>query len=147
MVSSIERDATLLESHNGDGWTPLHLAAFFGHLDLTDALLDLGANVNSRSTNGLKNMPLHAASAGGHAEVVALLLKRGADVNAVQGGGWTALHSAALAGNRAMAEALLANGADSSIRAENNQTPLDLALSKAHEEVAALLESVGPALQ
>lgn len=144
VIAMLDRDPALLESHSSDGWTPLHLAAFFGHLDLANALLDLGANVNARSTNGLKNMPLHAASAGGHAEVVALLLKRGADVNAVQGGGWTALHSAALAGNRAMLEELLANGADTGIRAENNQTPLDLALSKGHEEVAALLENVGP---
>ncbi len=146
VLSSIDRDPALSQSHSTDGWTVLHLAAFFGHPDLANALLDRGANVNARSTNGLKNCPLHAASAGGHAELVALLLKRGAEANAVQEGGWTALHSAALAGNRAMTEALLASGANREIRAANNQTALDLALSKGHGEVAALLENASPTL-
>jgi len=147
VLSDIDRDPALLRSQSTDGWTVLHLAAFFGHAELANALLDRGANVNSRSTNGLKNTPLHAASAGGHAELVALLLKRGADPNARQEGGWTALHSAALAGNRPMAEALLANGADTSIRADNNQAALDLALSKGHGELATLLENAGARLQ
>jgi ankyrin repeat protein len=143
----IHRDPALLEAHSSDGWTPLHLAAFFGHVDLANALLDIGAPLNARSTNPMKNTPLHAAAAGGYATAVELLLKRGADPNAFQEGGFTALHSAAQAGNREMTAALLAHGADPNARAANNQSPLDLALSRGHQEVAALLEELGASLQ
>jgi ankyrin repeat protein len=145
-LSAIDRDPALLEAHSTDGWTPLHLAAFFGHPDLAAALLGRGAQINSRSTNSMKNTPLHAAAAGGRAAVVELLLKRGADVNATQEGGWTALHSAAQAGNRALVETLLAHGADLDARAANNQAPLDLALLKGNQEIVALLEGLGAKL-
>lgn len=147
VLDQVRGHPELLEAHSTDGWTPLHLAAFFGHPDLAKALLDQGAQVDSRSTNAMKNTPLHAAAAGGYTELVELLAKRGADVNARQDGGWTALHSAAQAGNRKMTEVLLANGADVSARAANNQSALDLALSKGHHEVAALLEELGAKLQ
>ncbi len=147
VLDEIDRDPSILEAHSTDGWTPLHLAAFFGQADLAAALLDRGAQVDSPSTNAMKNTPLHAATAGGKLALVALLATRGADVNARQEGGWTALHSAAQAGNREMLELLLANGADVHARAANNQCALDLALSKGHQEVAALLEQLGAKLQ
>lgn len=147
VLREIGRDPSLLEARSTDGWTPLHLAAFFGHAELAKALLDRGAPIDIRSTNSMKNTPLHAAAAGGKIALVALLAKRGADVNARQEGGWTALHSAAQAGNRDLVELLLANGADVQARADNNQSALDLALSKGHQEVAALLEELGAKLQ
>ncbi len=143
VISAIGENNSLLESHNTDGWTPLHLAAFFGHPELAQALLDKGAQIDVRSTNSMKNTPLHAAAAGGKTNLVQILLKRGADVNARQEGGWTALHAAAQAGNRPLVEALLADSADRQARAANNQTPLDLALLKGHGEIAALLEELG----
>jgi ankyrin repeat protein len=141
MPTEIDRDPALLEARSTDGWTPLHLAAFFGHPELANWLLDRGAQIDSRSTNSMKNTPLHAAAAGGATPLVELLLKRGADANATQESGWTALHSAAQAGNRAMVETLLAHGANVDARAANNQAPLDLALLKGNQEIASLLES------
>lgn len=146
VMEQIENDGALLKAHSTDGWTPLHLAVFFGHPELAKALLDRGADVNSRSTNPMKNTPLHAAAAGGRADIVELLLKHGADVNATQEGGWTALHSAAQAGNRAMVEVLIANGAHLNARAANEQSPLDLALMHGREDVATLLEQLGAKL-
>lgn len=143
VLAKLNENPDLLESRNGDGWTPLHLAAFFGTPDLIDALIDRGAAVDARSTNAMANTPIHAAVAGGKKENVAALAKRGANVNAQQHGGWTALHGAAQSGNREMVEVLIANGADLKTRAENNQSPLDLALQKGHESVAALLEQLG----
>jgi len=147
VLQQIDRDPALLESHSGDGWTPLHLAAFFGHRDLANALLDRGAGVNSRSTNSMKNTPLHAAAAGGQTAVVELLLKRDADPNATQEGGWTALHSAAQAGHREMVETLVAHGANLNARAANEQAPLDLALMQGRQDVAGLLEQLGAKLR
>jgi ankyrin repeat protein len=147
VTDQIDRDRSLLEAHSGDGWTPLHLAAFFGHPELANALLDRGADVNARFTNSMKNTPLHAAAAGGQVELVGLLLDRGADANSPQEAGWTALHSAAQSGNREMVEVLLAHGAHINARAQNNQAALDLALTNGHPYVARLLEELGAKLQ
>lgn len=146
VLREIDREPSLLEAHSSDGWTPLHLAAFFGHAELAQALLDRGAKIESRSTNSMKNTPLHAAAAGGKADLVELLVKRGADVNSRQEGGWTALHAAAQAGNRQIVELLVAHGADLHACAANNQSALDLALSKGHPDIAALLEELGARL-
>jgi ankyrin repeat protein len=141
-LAEIDRNPALLEAHSSDGWTPLHLAAFFGHAGLANALVDRGAAVDCRSTNSMKNTPLHAASAGGRLPLVELLLKRGANPNATQEGGWTALHGAAQSGQREMVEALLAGGADVNLRASNQQTALDMALIKGHQDIAFMLEAL-----
>ena len=43
VLDEIDRDPSLLESHSSDGWTPLHLAAFFGQAELAKGLLNRGA--------------------------------------------------------------------------------------------------------
>ncbi|HEX4749153.1 MAG TPA: ankyrin repeat domain-containing protein [Bryobacteraceae bacterium] len=148
VLHDVRSNPDLLDAQSSDGWTPLHLAAFFGHADLAEALIDQGAKVDAKSSNAMRNTPLHAAAAGGQIGVMELLLKRGANANATQeGGDWTALHSAAQAGNRQMVEVLVANGAHVNARAANGQSALDLALSKGHHEVAELLEHLGAKLQ
>jgi ankyrin repeat protein len=77
-----------------DGWTPLHLAAFFGQLEAAKVLLDAGANVRAVSSNSLKNTPLHAATAGKHAAVALALIAHGADPTVVDAGGYTPLRIA-----------------------------------------------------
>ncbi len=142
----LDRDPSSLEAHSGDGWTPLHLAVFFGHPELAAMLLDSGADVGSRSTNPMKNTPLHAAVAGAHTQCAKLLLEHRADPNAVQQGGFTALHEAAQSGNRQIVELLITAGARINVRAENGQTPLDLALTAGKGEMAELLERHGASL-
>ncbi|MDX1983484.1 MAG: ankyrin repeat domain-containing protein [Bryobacteraceae bacterium] len=132
------RDA--VTQHSADGWTALHLAAFFGKKDAAKALLAAGASVHARSGNAMNNHPLHAAAAGKSRDIVALLLEHGAHVNATQAAGWTPLHAAAQNGDAAMVNVLLAAGADKSLRADNGQSPLDLALGKGAQEVVDLLE-------
>ena len=129
-----------------DGWTPLHLAAYFGQDAAVRLLLNKGAAVTARSTNQMANTPLHAAAAGKHAEIVTLLLEHGANANAQQSGGWTPLHSAAQNGDLESARALLAGGADPSARADNQQKPLDLALTQGRQAMVEFLEAVGAKL-
>lgn len=83
-----------VQAYAYDGWTPLHLAAFFGQLDAARLLLDSGADVHAISRNALTNTPLHAATAGKHSEVALLLLENGARGDAVDAGNYTPLQIA-----------------------------------------------------
>src|SRR5690242_15058031 len=49
---------SLVTAVSTDGWTPLHLAAFFGKADAVRVLLNKGAVVTARSTNQMANTPL-----------------------------------------------------------------------------------------
>ncbi|HEX9367484.1 MAG TPA: ankyrin repeat domain-containing protein [Vicinamibacterales bacterium] len=81
-------------AYSFDGWTPLHLAAFFGRLETARILLDAGADVDAVSRNSLTNTPLHAATAGKHTEVALLLLEKGAKSGAIDAGSYTPLQIA-----------------------------------------------------
>ncbi|HET7226431.1 MAG TPA: ankyrin repeat domain-containing protein, partial [Candidatus Eisenbacteria bacterium] len=107
----LEADPAAARSWSADGWTPLHLAAFFGHPDAARQILDHGADLRARAKNVNDNEPLHAAAVEGRADVVALLLARGADPDAVAGGGYTALMLAAANDHAATVDVLLARGA------------------------------------
>ncbi len=131
---------------SSDGWTPLHLAAFFGKTAAARLLLNTGAIVTARSPHARGNMPRRAAAAGRHAEMVKLLIEHGAPVNARQHGGWAPLHAAAQNGDVEMAKMLVEAGADVLARATNNQMPLDLALTKGHQAMVDYLEANGAKL-
>jgi ankyrin repeat protein len=140
-VELIGREPELIRAYSHDGWTPLHLACFFGHPSLAETLIAEGAEVRARSHNPMQNTPLHAAAAGRNKQMVRALLEHGAEVNARQEGGWTALHAASQNGDVDMVRLLIAGGADVQIRAANQQNALDLALTKGHPAVVELLEA------
>jgi ankyrin repeat protein len=137
---------SLVSAVSPDGWTPLHLAAFFGGGDAARLLLNKGASPGARSTNAMANLPLHAAAAGRHTAIVKLLIEFGAPVNARQQGGWTALHAAAQNGDLELAEILVAAGAEIGARADNNQCAMDLALTKGQQRMVEFLEARGASL-
>lgn len=122
-----------------DGFQPLGLAAFFGHLDVAEFLIDAGAAVDSPSHNPLKVMPLHSAAAGNRVELARLLIDRGAPVNVRQAEDFTPLHSAAQNGSLEIIQALLAAGAEVNVRDGEGKTPLAFALAENHQEAAELL--------
>ena len=130
----------LVNSYSSDGWTPLHLACFFGQPAMAEALIARGASVDARSRNAMQNTPLHAAAGGRCRDAVRALIEHGAGVNARQEGGWTALHAAAQNGDVDMVQLLIAAGADIRARAGNQQNAMDLALTKGHQAVVELLD-------
>lgn len=135
---AIARDG-FVNGYAYDGWTPLHLAAFFGQRDIAERLLDGGASLSSVSQNSLRNMPLHAAVAGGHVEVALMLIERGADVRAADSGGHTPLHIAAEAGYVPIVKALLARGADAHAVDAEDKTPLSRAAARNHAAVVDVI--------
>lgn len=136
----VDQDTGTLNSFSADGFTVLHLAAYFGHVDTVRMLLDRNAPLATKSRNSLGVAPLHSAAAGRHLPVVRLLLAGGANVNDRQNGNWTALHSAAQYGDREIAVELLRNGADRYATNSEDKTPADLARDGRHNEVAAILD-------
>jgi uncharacterized protein len=144
LAALLRDDPTRATSWSPDGFTPLHLAAFFGHRDAVALLVEHGADVEVVSRHELVRVtPLHSAVAGeGAADpgTVEELLRRAAPVNAKVEGGHTPLHSAAQNGDAAMARLLLAHGADAAAARDDGKTALDLAREGGHDEVAGLLE-------
>jgi uncharacterized protein len=128
-----------VNAHAYDGWTPLHLAAFFGQRAAAARLLDAGADLSAVSRNALQNTPLHAAVAGGHVDLSLLLIEAGADVNVADAGGHTPFHIAAEAGSVPIVKALLARGADAHLVDEEDRTPLSRATARGHAEVVDLI--------
>jgi ankyrin repeat protein len=125
-----------LSVRGSDGFTPLHLAAFFGGADAVRAVLARGFDPDADAENTFKVRPLHSACAVGDLDAVRALLEAGANPNVHQQGGYTPLHTAAHNGNVALAELLLAHGADAQLADESGKTPLDMA---AGDDVKALL--------
>uniref|UniRef100_A0A672JYK6 Oxysterol-binding protein n=1 Tax=Sinocyclocheilus grahami TaxID=75366 RepID=A0A672JYK6_SINGR len=71
------------KSKSNHGWTPLHLACYFGHRDVVEALLKAGADVNL--PNNVGDTPLHKAAFTGRKEVVMLLLQYDACASVING--------------------------------------------------------------
>jgi ankyrin repeat protein len=123
-----------------DGFTALHLAAFFaGDSDIARALLGAGAPVDVHAANDMRVTPLGSAAAAGARDVASALLDAGADANAAQAGGYTPLHSAAANGDPALVDMLLAHGAEAARVADDGRTPADFAAERGHPELAERL--------
>ncbi len=127
LTELITADRSVINSWSGDGWQPLHLAAYFGRSEAARILLDADAEVAEPSRNELAVQPLHTAAAGQHSELVWILIASDAPVQARQRGGWTALHSAAANGDLESVQALLSAGADSAAANDEGRTPIELA--------------------
>ncbi len=130
-------DPSLSTAFAPDGFTALHLAAFFGKAESARSLLDAGADVNVYSRNDFNVQALHSAAAGRHLEVCRILVAGGADVNASQLSGYTPLHEAAQHGDIELVELFLSAAADTAARMDNGQTPAETAEAAGHPDVAA----------
>ncbi|HTL50936.1 MAG TPA: ankyrin repeat domain-containing protein [Planctomycetota bacterium] len=120
------------------GRTPLEQAAEWGHLDTVQLLIDNGANVNSLDDES--HSILYWAVHGGHVDIVQELLRRGANANiADRKFSQTPLHAAALMGNPALLDTLLAGGANPALKDSTGKTPLDLATAANLRDAMAVL--------
>lgn len=133
--------------------TPLHAAAFHGHLSLVKLLCKEGAKV--RTASKTYGSPLTAATAGACSAssehpleqflaVTSELLRRGVNINDSRGTVGPALRVAAENGNEAHVKFLLENGAMVSKAKGFMGTPYEAANERGHEEVKKLLEKKDP---
>lgn len=119
---------------------PLHVAARYGALNITEELLRRGASVNLKSGSETKSMtPLHFASEGGHAEEIKLLLKYGASVHERSGSESTPFYRAARSGSLKSLKILYSAGSDIDARTWDNFTPLFEAVAHGRIRIASQL--------
>jgi ankyrin repeat protein len=94
----LDEDPSRANGFADDGFQPLGLASFFGHVEAARLLVERGAEANSASRNEMKVMPLHSAAAAQDPdvryEIAKLLLEAGADPNARQQDEFTPLMAA-----------------------------------------------------
>jgi ankyrin repeat protein len=120
---------------------PLRLAILRCHADIVEFLLSNGANPNERYITGVG--PLHEAAKKGHPDSVKVLVKYGADVNGIKGG--FTHPPLCFATSREVTEALIAAGADMSIRDKSlsGATPLHTIAGSGLIEAAEVLLTHG----
>ena len=125
------------------GYTPLHQAAFTGAVGICELLLSHGADVEALTNLG--ETALHSAARSGNLELVEVLLRHRADVSARNPSGATALHNVAVGGSfcegahMAVAERLIASGADINALDDTGKTPAAVAMGCKQSEMAELL--------
>ncbi|KAM7362153.1 uncharacterized protein ACRADG_012956 isoform 2-T4 [Cochliomyia hominivorax] len=129
-----------------NGYTALHHACLNGHYEIVKILLAHHAAHDIPDIRG--STPLYLAAWAGNEHIVNLLLMlRGNDnLDAQTIENETALHCAAQHGHNSVVSALLARGADPTIRNNSFQTPLDLAAQFGRLEVVQTLISKHPEL-
>jgi ankyrin repeat protein len=137
----IERGAAVdVQSRNMD-WTPLHVAAYQGLDRMAKRLVQAGAPVNARDSDG--STVLHLAVREESVGVVEVLLANGADLHAREMDGETALHIAAIGGNVDLVKLLLKAGARVNAVDHGGATALHEAAFMGFRRVARILRSHG----
>lgn len=120
----LAEDPSLANARGWKGFTPLHGAVGDIHTpEMTELLLDAGADVNARNDAGIA--PLHLA---GSPQLADILVRRGADLNLRDGNGRTPvwIHASERDGARVLLR-LLELGADPNVPDRFGQTALDIA--------------------
>jgi len=133
----LDEEPGAIDQYASDGFTPLGLAAYFGHDQVVRLLLERGAQVNLAARNAQQVTPLHSAVSGRHEAIMRLLLESGADPNIPQAGDITPLMQAAQGGHDWMVRLLLDHGARADAQDDNGMTVSDHAAQ--HEHIRALL--------
>jgi ankyrin repeat protein len=114
----LDEEPSRANAFGDDGFHPLGLACFFGHVEAARLLLERGAHANALSKNEhIQTAAIHAAAAAQGTdeatryELVNLALEHGADPNLAQGGGSRAIDAARQNGDTRVEQLLLQHGA------------------------------------
>ncbi|CAB1343740.1 unnamed protein product [Coregonus sp. 'balchen'] len=122
---------------NESGFTPLHIAAHYGNINVATLLLNRGGAVDFMARNDIT--PLHVASKRGNSNMVKLLLDRGSKIDAKTKDGLTPLHCGARSGHEQVVEILLDRGAPILSKTKNGLSPLHMATQGDHINCVQLL--------
>jgi ankyrin repeat protein len=146
-VRTLARQPAAVNAAQPDGMTALHWAVQRRDLEMTNLLLNAGADFTLTNRTGAK--PLYLAAINGDAAVIGRLLDAGEDANAVlTAEGESVLMLVSYTGNPDAVKLLLARGADPNTQQFRGQSALMWAAAEGHAEVVKLLLAGGadPAL-
>ncbi|MEY4363902.1 MAG: hypothetical protein RLZZ24_1254 [Pseudomonadota bacterium] len=113
---------TRTETPNLASETALMLAALTNRMDVAQALIDKGAEINRQGWSAL-----HYAATNGHVQMMRLLLDNNAYLDAEAPNGNTPLMMAVQFGSPMAVKLLLEEGADPNVQTNFGQTAMDLA--------------------
>lgn len=141
VVSTLIENGTFINKiYNENGLTVLHMAITDSNVDLTQYLLDNGADTDYKY-NG--RQALHHAILGANEDIVRMLLDRQVDANQQDDYGITPLCLAVKSGLISIIHLLLDHKADVNLPMRNGMTPLYLAVSMGLLNIAQLLVEQG----
>ena len=158
-----------INAKDNDGYTPLHLASYAGHLPIVELLVNNGAKVNIKNGKGerpytwaatqeIKTFlashgaftltiggvtPFHEASAKGHLSDVTRFVQEGNDINDKDNYGDTPLHYASRYGHLSIVQYLISKGANINAKNNINNTLLRNASMYGHLPIVQYLISNG----
>ncbi|MEO0472198.1 MAG: ankyrin repeat domain-containing protein [Bacteroidota bacterium] len=121
-----------LKGGDAAGKTGIHLASYFGAVDVVHAMIERGVNPNQIPTGGGLSA-LHWSVYNQHHKLFHYLIRAGADPNVEAPGLYrarTPLHFAVSGQQMDMAATLLSHGADPMKRDIDGKSPLDIALDR-----------------
>jgi ankyrin repeat protein len=114
----LDSDPALVNAYGADGFHPVGLASFFGHVETARLLYDRGADANQMARNErIQTAAIHAAAAAENKDpetryaLVKLALEHGADPDLEQTGGFRAIDAARQNGDTRVEELLREHGA------------------------------------
>ena len=136
---------TNLEDYDGQGNTPLHLAALWDFPEIAAYLIDLGAETNARNTQGLT--PLHYAVKNNGIKMCQILANRGASIDARDSYGNTPLHTAITWQSIQAAKFLLLRSANVQLRNLSGNTPMHTAVLQRDRDSIKMLVEYGASLE
>lgn len=121
-----------------DGQAPLHIAAGNGSVDMIDALIKRGAEINL--TNSNQQTPLHWAAWNNQPGSAETLLQHGACVFQGEAAGNTPLMLAAQSNSKEVAKVLLDNGAEKDVVNKQGKTAAMQAEDRGFRELSDTLK-------
>uniref|UniRef100_A0A8C3UR79 ANKR6 protein n=1 Tax=Catharus ustulatus TaxID=91951 RepID=A0A8C3UR79_CATUS len=135
VVQLINRGAKVAVTKHGR--TPLHLAAYKGHLHVVQVLLKAGCDLDIQDDGD--QTALHRAAVVGNTDVIATLIQEGCALDRQDKDGNTALHEACWHGFSQSAKVLVKAGANVLAKNKAGNTPLHLACQNSHSQSTRVL--------
>lgn len=122
---------------DGEGWSPLHVAAELGYTRMCQLLVQAGADIHAKSSE-FGQTALHLAAMSGVLQCCKFLILAGADIHTKNAAGSTPLHVAAEYELAKIYRYLIQAGADVDAHDNDGMKPMDLIVAE-ESELASLL--------
>ena len=121
-----------------DGWTPLHLAAHFGHIENVKFLATKIGNPNPPLPSDWT--PMHLAARMGHTEIVEFLTSKIENPNPPKPDGWTPIHLATIGGHTDIVKVLVPKVKNPNSSLPNGKTAAKIAAERNHQDILNIFE-------